>query len=171
MEPSGGRELESGGFRLLLYATVAAGATVLVLGLVGAVLLGTHPRAGEVVAATGRLVRAGYAGQVGPVAEALREAGCLRTVVLSAEDAAALVEAFGVEHDAALEASDLLVQCRSLTRTGGDRCAELARITSAASASAPQRVLVEVEGVEACRGVYGSDGSLLEDLDADASSG
>lgn len=166
MDPSGGGEPESSGFRLLLYAAIAAGATVFVLGLVAALLLATHPRAGEIAAATGRLMRAGYAGQFGPVAEALREAGCLRAVVLSGADASAVVEAFGGEDDAGLAESDLLVQCRSLSPASGDRCAELARVASAASQPPPERLLVEVEGIGECRGVYGPDGALLEELHA-----
>lgn len=167
MDPAGGPEPSSGGgFTWFLYVAIGAALLAIVLGLVGLGVLASHPRAGEVLSASGRFLRAAVEGQYTPAANALREAGCQQAFVIPASEARALVEVLGEE---AAELGDgPFVQCQRLLPAGDDACASMARVAAEASDPVPARLIVTVEGAGACSGVYAPDGTRIGDLEPDA---
>jgi hypothetical protein len=110
-----------------------------------------------------RFFRASYEGQFTPAADALREAGCQTALVLSAEDAQGLVDSIA---DSPIEFGDgPYVQCRTILPAAGDACAKMARIAARASDPTPSRLVVRVQGLGACSGVYTPDGAWIEAFD------
>lgn len=166
MDPSGGPEPDGGGFTAFLYLTIGAAVLAIALALVGLGVLASDPRAERVFGAASRFFRATYQGQFTPAARALREAGCQQAAVLPAAEARILLEALGTDGEAGFDLDDgPIVQCRSILPAGGDRCAEMARVAAGASEPVPTSLLVTVEGIGACRGIYAPDGTLIRSLD------
>lgn len=161
MDPPDRHEPTGGGFTTFLYLAIAAAVLVLGLGFVGVGMLASDPRSEGWLDAAGRLFRASYQGQFTPAAHALREAGCRQAVVLSAEDAQALLDAIPGSH--AIEFGDSpFVQCRMILPVDDDACAKVARIAAEASDPTPTSLLVDVDGFGACNGLYAPDGTPIE---------
>ncbi len=162
--PGRPEQSDSGGFRAFLYVVIGAALIAISLIFVGLGVLASDPRSEGWFDAAGNFLRATYQGQFAPAAVALREAGCQQAFMIPAKDAQALAEAFGT-HAGPEFGESPFVQCRMILPAGGDTCATMARVAAGASDPVPSELIVNVDGLGACRGVYAPDGSLIRALD------
>jgi hypothetical protein len=160
-EPTAG-----GGFITFLYVAIGAAVLGLALIFVGLGVLASDPRSERWLESAGRFFRSAYQGQFTPAARALREAGCQQAFVLSATDAQAFLDAVGSPDEAGLGESPY-VHCRMILPAGDDACAKMARVAAKASEPTPESLIVNVDGLGACNGLYGPDGTLIQELHHD----
>jgi hypothetical protein len=167
MDPPGRPEpTAGGGFITFLYVAIGAAVLALALIFVGLGVLASDPRSEHWLDSAGRFLRATYQGQFTPAARALREAGCQQAFVLSAADAQAFVDAIGASDEAGLGESPF-VQCRMILPSGDESCARMARVAAEASDPTPASLIVNVDGLGACNGLYAPDGTLIQGLEHD----
>jgi len=166
VDPAGRPEPGTGGgFTAFLYVAIGAAVLAVAVIFVGLGVFASDPRSGQWLDSAGRFLRATYEGQLTPAARALREAGCQQAVVLSAADAQAFVDAIGADEVHFGESP--YVQCRTILPAGDDPCAKMARVAAEATEPTPQSLIVQVDGLSSCGGIYAPDGTLIQGIDHD----